>query len=126
MGTPVLASREQENTLHRRSGSVTIANGESASDAYEHEFASNVAIGVPDELEGDAVTFQVQGYEGGAWFPLYSQSGTLISVAAGAEDRAFHVAELAGWWAFKVVANTSSMPQAQTGDVDIVVQSWDI
>ena len=126
MGRQVIDSREQENTLHRRSGTVSIETGESASDAYEHEYASNVAIAVPDELKGNSIAFQVQGHPGGAWFDLYSQTGTKIVLTAGDADRAFHVAELAGWWAFKVVGETTGSPEQQDVDMDIVVQSWDV
>lgn len=117
----VLFSREDELTLHRRSGSQLLDIGVSTtiSEAYVTDYASAVAIQLP-AISAGTVTFQVQANPDAAFVALYDNLGAnVVTIASSTGSRAVKVNELAGYYAFKCVM------AAQAANRTILVNCWD-
>ena len=103
-------------------GTVTIANNESLSGAFQSNYAPLVGLSVPT-VDSATFSFQVQLDPDDEFRNLYDSSGTEVKLgSASTGARTFALIEaLAGVYAFKVRSGTAGSPVAQSPAVDIFI-----
>jgi hypothetical protein len=94
---------------------LTIANGQTVSDAFDARGLSIFGLVVPAEFDGTTITFQASA-DGTNFFALYTDAGTQVSITVAASRALDLPAALEPWPYWKVVAGTS-----QTGATSIPV-----
>lgn len=103
-------------------GNVTIADGESLSDAIDLKMHQIVAIDLPSNFTGSGITFQVSMDSAGTFLNYYDNAGeVLVAATAGTRvvlDPSRHVG--LGRY-LKVRANAAATPQEQSADISLQI-----
>jgi len=108
-----------------KTGTVTIDDGESLSDAFVSSGAHFVKVAAP-AITSATLSFQVQLVKDGTFYNLYDGDGNEVTTgSAFTTTRAFLLPWLAGVYAFKVRSGTAASPVTQSGgDVFTVAVSY--
>ena len=117
----VWSSLETQNLPIKRSALAHIDINESISETIPIYMASLVAIALPT-LTSAAITFQVQPEPGAAFFNLFTEAGVEVSIPASVGGTAHVIAELRGWYAFKIRSGVAATPVNQGAARQIPVQ----
>ena len=109
---------------------VTIANGQTASEAIQMGHGGSLTnentktlqgVIIPTEFDGTSISFQVS-RDNVTYYNLYDQTNALVSLTVAA-DRAYALPadKFNGWAYLKIVAGTT-----QTGDTTLTASLFDV
>lgn len=112
----------RENLVAQKSGTVTIANGQTVSSAFDARGFSSFGLAMPAAFTGTTLTFQVS-HDNSTFQTLRYPTGSPVSMSVAASNSYSLPAPLGAWRYFKIVAGSA---QAAERSFTIIATAADL